>query len=97
MGLVLIVTHSRRALASSTQLGKGFQGRGADVWGALCAALFTFGAVGCTTGNGQGMAAGGMLEGVYICLACCAKGGDFKPCLTKVELVTGQNFLLDLS
>ena len=95
--MVLVLTPSRRAFASSTQFGKGFQGRGADVWGALRTALFTLGAVGCTTGKGQGMAAGGVLEGVYICLACCAKGGDFKPCLTKVELVTGQNFLLDLS
>ena len=43
------------------------------------------------------MATGGMLEGVYVCIVCRAKGGDFKPCLTKVELVSGQNFLLDLS
>ena len=44
------------------------------------------------------MATGGMLEGVYVCIACRAraKGGDFKPCLTKVKLMIGQNFLLDL-
>ena len=29
------------------------------------------------------MATGGMLEGVYVCIACRAKGGDFKPVLIK--------------
>ena len=84
MGLVLLLTHSRRAFASSTQFGKGFQRRGADMGRSLRTAVFTLGVVGCATGEGQGMATGGMLEGVYICLACCAKGGNFKPCLTKV-------------
>ena len=42
------------------------------------------------------MATGGMLEGVYVCIACRAKGSDLKPVLTKVKLMIGQNFLLDL-
>ena len=37
---------TRRAFASSTQFGKGFQGRGADVWRSLSTALLTLGAVG---------------------------------------------------
>ena len=55
----------------------------------LRTAVFTLGVVGYAAGEGQGMAAGGMLEGVYICLACCAEGGHFKPCLTKVKLMIG--------
>ena len=42
------------------------------------------------------MATGGMLEGVYVCIARRGKGGDLEPCLTKVKLMLGQNFLLDL-
>ena len=42
------------------------------------------------------MATGSMFEGVYVCLVRRAKRGDFEPCLTKVKLMLGQNFLLDL-
>ena len=42
------------------------------------------------------MATGSMLEGVYVCIVRRVKRGEFEPCLTKVKLMLGQNFLLDL-
>ena len=52
LGLVLALPPSRRAFASSTQFGKGLQGRGIDVRRSLGTALLSLGAVGCTTGEG---------------------------------------------
>ena len=42
------------------------------------------------------MATGGMLEGVYVCVARRCKGGNFEPWLIEEKLMLGQNFFLDL-
>ena len=42
------------------------------------------------------MATGGMLEGVYVCVARRCKGGDFEPWPIEEKLMLGQNFFLDL-
>ena len=42
------------------------------------------------------MATGGMLEGVYVCVARRCKGGDFEPWLIEEKLMLGQYFFLDL-
>ena len=66
------------------------------MWRSLSIALLTLAIVGCTTCEGEGLATGGMLEGVYVCVARRCKGGDFEPWLTEEELMLGEYFFLDL-